>query len=490
MTAMRPPSRPPRAPSLLARARQIISSYWLIHAILGFICLLATIPILWPFLNEPHLYTLGYVIIGSLILSLTWLLLCLTIDALHLRNSELMTRLSLWLGIWAVYLGIFSLLSYIAHLPEPSPHKNHPLEQDRTVHLPQEKLMGSSNLHLYFTKETEGSVNSSTQSIADAPHLKKLAREHPQLLDSFLSQSGRWRHQMKDQFYGKLGHVVLTDSDDPTGENGSVHATFRRLAEGSSIPKGYTSCKMGDSFPSESVFKTYLIGEVPDIALDLGGSHILLLAWRGMPNVISARRALNAAIRAIDEQFEALATAPSEETLQQLLDPETKVLDNKAEIRLNSPPSQYGCYQAEVYSNSSQKGYLSLIVKDVETGKKLININFRSQYSYNEQEVFRHEIPHSLHSWMLKEEWMPGDSGILHSLPLFTIEQSETLRSFAVDLELWFSSYGNQSPAKLITRKRYRVQSYQPSPEESPPTHSLDSETPDTLPTQPTRKTP
>ncbi len=461
-TTSPPATSPPPRHALLGHC---LRSYWLSHALCGLIALLACIPIIWTLLPERELHRMGALISGSILISLLWLMSSLIIEALHLRNAELIKRLLAWLSVWGICIGLLSVLAYLAQPKTPDLSRAHANAEELPIHLPQEKLMGISSLQLYYDEsEAQGRL------IAPSPYLTELSMEHPQILDSYLKQSRRWRQHGDDQLYGKLGHVVLTDSDDTSGETGSVHASIRRLVDGESLPEGYLSAESGKPFPTDSIFKTFITGEVADIALDLGGGHTLLLAWRGQPDTLNAHRALNAAIQSIDAQFEDLATAPSEETIQQLLYPSTSIRDTDIEFRLNSPPSQYGCYQAEVYANSRQNGYYSLIAREVEKDKQLISISFRSQYSYDEQEVFRHEIPYSLHSWMLQKEWTPGGSGILHSLPLFTFEQSDTLRSIVIDLELWFAPYGNQAPEQLLARKRYRVQSYQaPRPLAAPP---------------------
>ncbi len=450
---------PPVPPT--SRVRLLIQSYWMVHGILALLCLLMTLPMLWSgILPHSVVEALGYILSTAMALSLLWLVISLLIAALRLRNLELLGRLFSFLALWAFALGIFSLIAYAAKVEKTT--DQHPLSSftSTPLFLPEERLIGRSSLQLYYDSTTSPSVND--RLISKAPSLSLLSTKHPQLFRSYIEQSLRWKHEMSDQFYAELGHVVLTEVSDPTGAKGSVHASFRRLIEGESIPHGYHPAKPDELFPYLEKDESESTQNIPDIALDLGGDYVLLLAWRGRAEDSQhAYQALNAAITAIDEQFNILAKKPTDEGLQSALRSSKSHRGTQPEIRLNSPPSQYGCYQAEVYANPAQNGYFSLIAKDIETGKELSTISFRSMYSYDDQELFRHEIPQSLPAWMRKEEWTPQSGNSQVQLPLFTFEQSEHLRSFHIDLELWFSPYGSQREPRLLTRKRYRVQSFQ-----------------------------
>ncbi len=442
--------------------RHALCSYWLIHTLLGSLSLLMTLPMLWTgFLPHSVVEICGYVLLGSVGISILWLIVSLIITALKIRNMELFARLFSFISVWACFLGLFSIFAYVAELDEVHIAQAHTTKQAIPVHMPEERLMGDSALQLYY--HLEDSDEDETINIENTPSLTLLSTEHPLLLHQYIERSPRWKHPMSDQFYAELGHVVLTDADDPTGSQGSVHASFRRLIEGENIPSGYSTAKPGDPYPKYDARESGSKNDIPDIALDLGGDYILLLAWRGRKeDRPHAYQAMNAAIRAINEQFERLSkqvtangkTAPSHSSVSHR--------GTEPEIRLNSPPSQYGCYQAEIYANPNQNGFLSLIVKDVESGKELRTIGFRSLYSFDDQELFRHEIPQSLPIWMRKDEWIPSSDPEKKDIPLFTIEASDELRSFLVDFELWFSPYGSQQEPRLLTTKRYRIQSFQP----------------------------
>ncbi len=458
MTPHRVTEPEPESEQLPVRKRVclILSSYWLIHTILASLSLVVTLPMLSKgLLAHSTLDILGYILVTCVGLSALWLLISLIITALKLRNTELIARLASFIGIWAFFLGLFSLAAYVAKLEKVHATEAHTTQESIPVHLPEEKLMGESALQLYY--HIDDDEEETEDNIATTKSLSTLSSQHPQLLRQFIENSPRWKHHMSDQFYAELGHVVLTDTDDPTGLRGSVHASFRRLIEGENIPSGYSPAKPQSPFPSDDTREGSSDDDIPDIALDLGGDYILLLAWRGRSeDKAQAHRAINAAIRAIDDQFEALLKRPS---LTGALPSQRRSVSHRgtqAEIRLNSPPSQYGCYQAEIYANPHQNGFFSLIAKDAESGKELNTISFRSLYSFDDQELFRHELPQSLPTWMRKEEWIPRD------LPLFTIEKSDQLRSFVIDLELWFTPYGNQQVPRILTSKRYRVQSFQP----------------------------
>ncbi len=440
----------------------MLRSYWLIHTILASLSLLLTLPMLMTgALSHSSLNLLGYALTACIALSALWLLISLIITALKIRNIELIARLGSFIAIWAFFLGLFSLAAYVAKLDKLHEVQAHTTQQSIPVHLPMEKLMGESSLQLYY--HLDDSADEADVNIAMTKSLNELSARHPQLLRQFIENAPRWKHPMSDQFYAELGHVVLTDADDPAGTEGSVHASFRRLIEGENIPLGYSPAKPGAPFPTDDAHETGGDHDIPDIALDLGGDYILLLAWRGRSEDRAlAYQAINAAIIAIDDQFEALLKRGS---LTGVLPSQRRSVSHrgtKPEIRLNSPPSQYGCYQAEVYANPHQNGYFSLIAKDIESGKEMTTISFRSLYSFDDQELFRHELPQSLPTWMREEEWIPRSSPEKKDLPLFTIEQSDQLRSILVDLELWFTPYGNQQVPRILTSKRYRVQSFQP----------------------------
>ena len=456
-------------------------SPWKITIIFCSIALLACVLFLFPIPEQEHLHPLVRQIFGWV------LLICLTGSALHLgwstvyfflklQNARAISQLVVSLGIWGVSILIFFQLAIEADMPSPYPQEEAPaIQKNTTLHETKDILLGPSALTLYITP-SDTPVN----TVQIPANLISLETHHPEILDEYLSVSPRWAYSANDDtFYSKPGHVVLV-APASSGIPGTVHAAFRTIAAGETLPEGYTVVRPGaavSELPSTD-------GEdIPDIALELGGKRYLLLAWRGAHNKALALSAINTSIETIDALLEEVAETPTKEMIQQMIHEVGRIKGNTPELRLAEPHSQFGIYQAEIYANPGRAGTLIMVIRDLKSRQPLLVFSQTALFSDNPNELFRHDIPLPLHDihgsrhMGLKAHLFPTNA------PFFALKEGEAHIYFGVCAEVHFSPAGSHGEAtELLLRRNYNIEAYEkpetpvsaPSPTENP----LDSPTP------------
>ena len=438
---------------------KLLLSPWRIHTICSSAFIAASIFILWP-RTAPRAWRLeagdyaGIVISASFLLSLGILLIVCTSLLLKLKNKKVLGLIASWLGIWGTTLTIFMLLAMIADpMPPRSEELPQPIQQSDTLHIPHDYLVGPEALLIPITPE-----HYDAHTIIQTPSLTLLEKEHPAIFERYITTAPRWAHSSADDtFYTKPGHVVMEPPSSNKGNPGHIHVAFRSIAEGEPVPEGYVVVHPGDDFPA----KTEESPHIPDFALDLGGNHYLLLAWRGAAHQETAFKAINAAIGAVEARFEILAANPSAETIEKMIKGKPDTLGNTPEMRLCEPPAQYGTYQAEIFANPGEEGTILLIIKDLEKGATLRVLNCPAQYSNNENELFRHDFPGAMPDWLKKTEFNAAETNLPDGTPLFVISKGESHHYFGAAFEVWFSPAGNPKQRKLIMRRCYKVQPYE-----------------------------
>ncbi len=396
---------------------------------------------------------------GAFCTSFTMMTLAVVHLLLRLRNKKAVFYLLAWGGQWAFAAILFVLLALVADVPPlPVQEASQPIQQTDTLHPAREELTGPSALVIPITPETF-----SDTVVEATPNLKRLEEEHEQVLTDFLADSPRWAAQADDTFYSRPGHVVMVPPATG-GTPGLVHVCFRRLIEGEPLPQGYSVVKPGDAFPRTPG------GQVPDIALDLGRNHYLLLAWRGTSHATTAHKALNAAIAAVDSRMKELADSPTEETAAALNRGKINMTGHTPELRLCEPPAQYGAYQGEIYANPQEPGTLLVYIRELETNRTLRILNCPARYSSNQNELFRHDLPGSVPLWMRDGGFSNTRKHFEASTPLFVIREGEPHRFFGVAFEVRFKPVDPHLPSRLILRRCYKVEAYEkPAPVEARP---------------------
>lgn len=453
--------------------KNIFHTLWFWHGLCCLTALLCCIVILWPQVFLPDAWETriieyaGCTLLCSMVASLLLVGITTIIALFFLRYRSAMAQLLSWGGQWALSVGIYLLLAWLADVPMPkdSVAVVAPIQTADTTPLdPSDELNGPEALFILMPQELVSSM--ATETVAAAPNLIRLENAHSELLESYLNSSPRWALSMDDDtFYSKPGHLVMTPAGSNTGSSiqGLVHAAFRHLVEGDTLPAGYTVVKPGAPFPTRAEDKE----QVTDLAVDLGRNHYLLLAWRGTTHTETAHRALCAALTMIDAMMQPLALQPTESTLQSMLTGKRNMMSDTPNMLLCQPPAQYGAYQAELYVNPGEPGTLLLRVAEAETGKPLRLLRCPARYSANPGELFRHDIPGSCSA--------PGGS-LLSNLPtmlpekapLFIIRHGEAHQFFDAVFELWFQPALPLKPRRLLLRRIYRVQSYEEPGEVSP----------------------
>ncbi len=462
--------------------RRFLLSPWKFHTLCTATALLACIPLLWLDVMERDMqeFVSGYaggLLLAAFLLSLLLVVLVVSYFLLKLRNLRAIGQLAAWFGQWGAALLIFMLMAILADVPPIREwEKPQPIQKTDTLYNPHELLSGPDSLVIPINPDT-----SPSGQIVSTPYLTRLEKEHEELLHTYLAQAARWAHCGKDDtFYTRPGHVVLTPPATGSGIPGLVHATFRRIVEGEPLPEGYILVRPGDPFPDSPENRE----QIPDMALDLGRSHYLLLAWRGAAHRETAHKAINAAIAAIDNRMQPLADTPSPETIARLVEGKINTTGETPELRLSEPPSQYGAYQAEIYANPGEPGTLLLVIKDLESGRTLRLLNCPAHYSGDTNELFRHDIPGSLPLWLR----MDGFGSIMElfppGMPLFAIREGVPHQYFGAAFEVWFNPSDITHPRRMLLRRCYKVQAYEP------PAPSEETSTPSTTPAAPTRQQP
>lgn len=433
-------------------------SPWRLHTICCTAALLAGIFIIWP-RTAPRAWRLeagdyaGIVIASAFLTSFGFLMGIGAWLLLRLKNLKALTLALVWLLLWGGTLSLFMLLSVIADPPPPIEKElPQPIQHTDTLHLPHDYLTGPDSLLIPITPE-----HYQADTLLSTPALSFLEKEHPDLIERFIASAPRWAHSSADDtFYTKPGHVVM-EPPSTGGTPGHVHVAFRRIAEGEPQPAGFIVVKPGDAFPPASAEETQL----PDFALDVGGRHYLLLAWRGASHRETAYKAINAAINAVEARFKPLADDPSAETIEKLIKGKTSTLGSTPEIRLCEPPAQYGAYQAELFLNPGEAGTILIIIKELENGNTLAVLNCPAQFSNNPNELFRHDIPGSLPVWWKKVNGSNIGHLFAEGTPLFALRQGASHHYFGAAFEVYFSPSAHPQKRTLIMRRCYKVQSYE-----------------------------
>lgn len=426
-----------------------------IHMACGAAALLCCVPLLFPNLLPDALGGLvpyfGAGILAAAGLSLLVMMVATAVQMSKLHNLSALGQLASWAGVWCCAVGAFVLLAIAADVPPPAvPQALEPIQATDTRHKANETLLGPSGLA--FPVDTEGMPE---DRLVDAPNLTKLENEHENVLKAYIDRSPRWQpNEEDDTYYSKPGHLVFLPPTT-SGTPGLVHAAFRRLVGGSKLPEGFKVAKPGDPVPQDVLDSK---GPVPDLALDLGRDHYLLLAWRGVPHVGTAAKALNAAIKAVDDRMAPLAKDPTHETLLRMLSQNKTIRGGNPEMRLCSPPAQEGCYQAEFYVNPHEPGTLQIFFRRMEDDFILRTFTITARYSDKEDELFRHDLPGSL------SDWARANSSLNHlfpeNTPLFAVWEGKGSEHTGVAVELWFEPDNPAHPRRLLLRRCYSLQPY------------------------------
>lgn len=437
----------------------IVDSAWLPHSLCCVLALVGCIPILWPALADHKLQATllpycGPIILSAFVCSAALVCISSVRYLLRMQNIRALWQLCAWCMLWGTAALIFAQMAIEADVTSPyEAEATQPIQQSDTLYTPSDKLTGPSSLIIPIDPE-----NYSASTIEPATNLVLLEREHEELLADFLSRSGRWAYAAQDDtFYTKPGHVVLIP---PTsgGIPGTIHATFRSVTEGERLPAGFVVVSPGGTFPEPEEGQE----GVPDIALELSGKHYLLLAWRGTKHAETARKALNAAIAAIDTRLQRLAESPTAETAAYLCEGSRRFSGNKPELHISEPNSQYGIYQAEVYANTGRPGTMLLAIRETDSGKTLRVFSFPALYSDNPNEVFRHDIPGSREEWQINSAVSEADTLFPSGAPFFAIKTGESHRYFGVTFEVKFSPQGAAgTETETLLRRNYKVQAYE-----------------------------
>ena len=448
-----------------SRLSTVLGTTWILHICCAATALLACIPILWPEESYPDflapvLPQPGQIIAGSVLASVVILLITCTHFLLRIKNLQAFLQLIYCSAIWGIGVLIFVEMAIEADVPSPyETAERQPIQETAILHQPTENITSPASLVIPIDPET-----SQANTIAAVPNLEKLEKEHEELLTAYITRSPRWAYADKgDTFYTRPGHVVLVPPSSG-GIPGTVHATFRTVAEGEQLPDGFVPVKPGDAFPQPTAENE----ELPDIALMLSGKHHLLLAWRGTKHRDTAQKAINAAITTIDSQVQKLAENPTEETLERMCTGKRKRRGSTPGLRVVEPNNQYGIYQAEVYANTGRPGTLLLAIRDINDDNKLLRLfSFPARYSPDSQEIFRHDIPGS------QEEWIRDStvSDMAHlfppGAPFFAIKCGESHNYFGVSFELQFAPSGSDATVpQTLLRRHYKVQAYENQPAE------------------------
>ena len=440
-------------PSLISHQQ-----YW--HATCCFFALLGCLPLLWPGMLPQSWQAsaseyAGEIILASVLVSLTVLGTTSLSMLLRLRNLHTLVHLTFWAMQWFLTCCIFALLAYFADIPAPtSPQTNQAIvRRDPPPLPPTDYISGPTSLVVPISI-----VDAAPTAISQAPYLSSLEEQHPTLLRDYINKSPRWAASLSDQtFYTKPWHVVMILQNPRIGP-GFVHAAFLRLTDGEQLPAGYTVVNPGGPLPVLTDSET----QIPDLALDLGGAHYLLLAWRGAGDPQLAFCALNAAIHEVDEMVRPLANRPDQPTLSLLIngstnpleeDPETPV---KTDILLSEPQAQSGCFQAQILANPGEKGVFLLSIRNASSGEQLLCFEIPARFSYKSGSIFRHDIPADLPTRLRQ---VNSSNIIPNNAPLFMIPCTSKATSFDVLFELSFRPAA-QKKAYHVLSKIYRLASY------------------------------
>lgn len=434
---------------------------WKLPCILGVTALVACVPILFPFAEgETQLLVrdiCGWILMLSVGAALVQLCITTVHFFLRLKNMRALWQIITFLTVWGCVLLIFTQLAIEADAPSPYPQEAQiRAEQLDTIHETNAHLKGPSTLccHLPVNKSEATATH-----IHPASNLLQLEKDHPALFEQYLSTAPKWAYSANDDtFYSKPGHVVFVESAD-TEIPGMVHVAFRTVSAGETLPDGYEVMAPGTPIPA---FEEEEPDDIPDIALDLGGKRYLLLAWRGTNSAAEAYKAINATIAEIDSQLEPLVSAPTPQTIEQLIRGNDCIEGSKTELLLAEPASQFGIYQAEIYANPGREGTLILVIRERETNKALLLYSHSARYSADPNKLFRHDVPLSLHDPEGRRRMGNHAEIFGPDAPFFTIKMGESHRYFTITAEVHFSPAGSLGDkTELLLKRHYNVQAYE-----------------------------
>lgn len=436
------------------RRRIIVPNH--LHVVCGALALLCCIPLLFPKLLPESVAEyaapyLGAGILASVLLSLAVMLMAVGIRLARLHNLQALGQLSLWALLWCCTLGGFMLLALLADVPPPAaPRGAQPIQETDALHNANEPLRGPAGLLYRISTE-----DMPDDRLLPAPNLTSLEQGHEEILKRYIELSPRWQPEEDDDtFHSKPGHLVLMPPTS-AGTPGLVHVAFRRMVGGEKLPEGYLVLKPGDALPADLAATRK---QIPDLALDLGKNHFLLLAWRGAPHLHTAVKAVNAAIQAVDDRMKPLAENPTHETVLRMLDLHKTIPGKTPEMRLCSPPAQEGCYQAEFYVNPHEAGTLQIFFRRLEDGVTLRTFTIPARYSDKGNELFRHDLPGSQSDWERTHDKL--NNIFPKNIPLFVLLEDKGGQYIGVAVELWFAPDAATHPRRLLLRRCYSVQPY------------------------------
>lgn len=431
-----------------------------IHILCAIIAILGCLPILFPEVcpkeyQDATVHYAGWMVWGAICLSGLLMGIAAFVHMLRLRNVRAFWLFLTWMSTWGIATIAFVFIAILADIPLPvSEQETTPIQTTTELHPAADALSGPTSLVLPID-----TTNQQINTIEEVPHLQFLEKEHRDILNEYLSGAPRWCSAGEDDlFYSKPGHVVMIPPSTG-GTPGLVHVSFRRLYEGDPLPGGYTFVKPGDPMPLDDDKQT----RIPDLAIDLGGQHFLLVVWRGADHEETAGKAINAAIAETDERLRALAESPDRETMKRMITGKDSYPGSTPELRLMEPPSQEGTYQAEIYANPGEPGTILLYIKEQESDRTLRLLNCPARYSNNPNEQFRHDIPGSVPLWLRNTFRNSLDTIFPEGTPLFIIRKSSGHQYFGAAFEVWFTPSDTSKPSRLLLRRCYKVQGYEPA---------------------------
>lgn len=430
-------------------------SWWKLPVIFCAVVLAVCFPVLSPLFEEAEHNALmnticGWTLLLGILIAIVHIICTSVYFFLHMQNLRALGQIAASFGIWFIGSLVFTKMAIATDPPSPYPVTEESSSSIKQKYHPAtEALSGPAALCIHLHAGDTEATN-----IHQATHLSTLAQQHPDILTRFLRKSPRWKYAANDDtFYIQPGHVVFV-VPAKSGLPGSIHAAFRTIAEGEQMPKGFTVITPGATIPDAATDDT----KAPYIALELGNQHYLLLAWVGADNRASAFKGINAAIKHIDTELASLAKNPTTEEIANLCNGNTRVKGTRPELRLSEPESQYGIYQAEVYTNPGRPGTIILDILDAETKKPLHIFAQPAQYSENKSELFRHDFPAPTdRQYFRKGREISGE-------PYFIIKEGEAHKRFGITVEVRFSPQGSiGSKTELLIQKNYLVQAYEPA---------------------------
>ena len=445
--------------------RIILYPTWL-HIVCASVAFCCCIPIIFPEVSptemkESVISYSGTGILFTQSVSSAFAVMSVITHMFRLSNTRAFAQLFKWAAVWGVAVGCFVLLALAADVQPPRDHDDElPIQMDDTLFPARDQLNGPASLVIPIQPEGQ-----QVETVAETPNLRLLEEQHEKLFQHYLDCSPRWTGEAGDDtFYSKPGHLIMVPPST-SGAPGLVHVCFRRLVEGDPLPQGYEIVKPGGMMPEVKPGSSQL----PDIAVDLGRNHYLLLAWRGSAHRETAYQALNAAIVATDERMKPLADSPTQETVKRMLQGRESYPGTTPEMRLCEPLAQEGAYQGEIYANPGEPGVILVYIRDLNTNQTLRLLSCPARYSDNTNELFRHDLPGSVPEWV---HHAAGDelAGIFPpSSPLFIIRTGQQHQYFGVAFEVWFKPADVRRQRRILLRRCYKVQAYDPPVKESPP---------------------